>query len=143
MGRLWVGGGKEEPSTSLCQQTSPPSRWTTWPTSPSLRPATQEDACHGRSPAPTCCDRTPGTPSSSVRRAPRGEGGARRGYRLTAPPAAPRMEPSSLENVLEPCAYAPTYVLKDFPIARYQGLQFVSAPTRVQETGLQPSRRPP
>lgn len=40
---------------------------------------------------------------------------------------APRMEPLSLENVLEPCAYAPTYVLKDFPIARYQGLQFVSA----------------
>ncbi|XP_010638751.1 N-acetyl-beta-glucosaminyl-glycoprotein 4-beta-N-acetylgalactosaminyltransferase 1 [Fukomys damarensis] len=37
----------------------------------------------------------------------------------------PRMEPSSLESVLEPCAYAPTYVLKDFPIARYQGLQFV------------------
>ncbi|XP_008589001.1 PREDICTED: N-acetyl-beta-glucosaminyl-glycoprotein 4-beta-N-acetylgalactosaminyltransferase 1 [Galeopterus variegatus] len=36
----------------------------------------------------------------------------------------PRMEPSSLENVLEPCAYAPTYVVKDFPIARYQGLQF-------------------
>nr|XP_003461341.2 N-acetyl-beta-glucosaminyl-glycoprotein 4-beta-N-acetylgalactosaminyltransferase 1 isoform X1 [Cavia porcellus] len=37
----------------------------------------------------------------------------------------PRMEPSSLESVLEPCTYAPTYVLKDFPIARYQGLQFV------------------
>uniref|UniRef100_G3QMJ2 Beta-1,4-N-acetylgalactosaminyltransferase n=1 Tax=Gorilla gorilla gorilla TaxID=9595 RepID=G3QMJ2_GORGO len=37
----------------------------------------------------------------------------------------PRMESSSLENVLEPCAYAPTYVVKDFPIARYQGLQFV------------------
>uniref|UniRef100_A0A8C5KTZ9 Beta-1,4-N-acetylgalactosaminyltransferase n=1 Tax=Jaculus jaculus TaxID=51337 RepID=A0A8C5KTZ9_JACJA len=37
----------------------------------------------------------------------------------------PRMEPSSLEKVLEPCAYAPTYILKDFPIARYQGLQFV------------------
>nr|XP_058924110.1 N-acetyl-beta-glucosaminyl-glycoprotein 4-beta-N-acetylgalactosaminyltransferase 1 isoform X3 [Kogia breviceps] len=37
----------------------------------------------------------------------------------------PRVEPWSLENVLEPCAYAPTYVVKDFPIARYQGLQFV------------------
>ncbi|KAM6157829.1 N-acetyl-beta-glucosaminyl-glycoprotein 4-beta-N-acetylgalactosaminyltransferase 1 [Rhynchocyon petersi] len=37
----------------------------------------------------------------------------------------PRMEPAHLENVLEPCAYAPTYVVKDFPIARYQGLQFV------------------
>ncbi|KAM4846007.1 N-acetyl-beta-glucosaminyl-glycoprotein 4-beta-N-acetylgalactosaminyltransferase 1 [Thomomys bottae] len=37
----------------------------------------------------------------------------------------PRIEPSSLENVLEPCTYAPTYILKDFPIARYQGLQFV------------------
>ncbi|XP_049636890.1 N-acetyl-beta-glucosaminyl-glycoprotein 4-beta-N-acetylgalactosaminyltransferase 1 [Suncus etruscus] len=37
----------------------------------------------------------------------------------------PRVEPSSLEGVLEPCTYAPTYVVKDFPIARYQGLQFV------------------
>ncbi|XP_072495678.1 N-acetyl-beta-glucosaminyl-glycoprotein 4-beta-N-acetylgalactosaminyltransferase 1 [Notamacropus eugenii] len=37
----------------------------------------------------------------------------------------PRLEPSHLENVLLPCAYAPTYVVKDFPIARYQGLQFV------------------
>uniref|UniRef100_A0A8C2XXK8 Beta-1,4-N-acetylgalactosaminyltransferase n=1 Tax=Capra hircus TaxID=9925 RepID=A0A8C2XXK8_CAPHI len=37
----------------------------------------------------------------------------------------PRVEPSDLESVLEPCAYAPTYVVKDFPIARYQGLQFV------------------
>ncbi|XP_068964065.1 N-acetyl-beta-glucosaminyl-glycoprotein 4-beta-N-acetylgalactosaminyltransferase 1 isoform X2 [Petaurus breviceps papuanus] len=37
----------------------------------------------------------------------------------------PRLEPSRLENVLLPCAYAPTYVVKDFPIARYQGLQFV------------------
>ncbi|XP_056657008.1 N-acetyl-beta-glucosaminyl-glycoprotein 4-beta-N-acetylgalactosaminyltransferase 1 isoform X2 [Monodelphis domestica] len=37
----------------------------------------------------------------------------------------PRIEPSRLENVLAPCAYAPTYVVKDFPIARYQGLQFV------------------
>nr|XP_020835069.1 N-acetyl-beta-glucosaminyl-glycoprotein 4-beta-N-acetylgalactosaminyltransferase 1 [Phascolarctos cinereus] len=37
----------------------------------------------------------------------------------------PRLEPSHLENVLVPCAYAPTYVVKDFPIARYQGLQFV------------------
>lgn len=46
---------------------------------------------------------------------------------VTTLPTAPRVEPSSLENVLEPCAYAPTYVVKDFPIARYQGLQFVSA----------------
>ncbi|XP_044799864.1 N-acetyl-beta-glucosaminyl-glycoprotein 4-beta-N-acetylgalactosaminyltransferase 1 isoform X3 [Bubalus bubalis] len=37
----------------------------------------------------------------------------------------PRVEPSDLESVLEPCTYAPTYVVKDFPIARYQGLQFV------------------
>ncbi|XP_038620263.1 N-acetyl-beta-glucosaminyl-glycoprotein 4-beta-N-acetylgalactosaminyltransferase 1 isoform X1 [Tachyglossus aculeatus] len=37
----------------------------------------------------------------------------------------PRVEPSHVENVLVPCAYAPTYVVKDFPIARYQGLQFV------------------
>lgn len=40
--------------------------------------------------------------------------------------AAPAIEPSRVENVLVPCAYSPTYVVKDFPIARYQGLQFVS-----------------
>nr|XP_060626103.1 N-acetyl-beta-glucosaminyl-glycoprotein 4-beta-N-acetylgalactosaminyltransferase 1 [Anolis sagrei ordinatus] len=37
----------------------------------------------------------------------------------------PQIEPSHVENVLVPCAYSPTYVVKDFPIARYQGLQFV------------------
>ncbi|XP_029438962.1 N-acetyl-beta-glucosaminyl-glycoprotein 4-beta-N-acetylgalactosaminyltransferase 1 [Rhinatrema bivittatum] len=37
----------------------------------------------------------------------------------------PLIEPSWVENVLVPCAYTPTYVVKDFPIARYQGLQFV------------------
>ncbi|KAM6115330.1 LOW QUALITY PROTEIN: N-acetyl-beta-glucosaminyl-glycoprotein 4-beta-N-acetylgalactosaminyltransferase 1 [Pterocles gutturalis] len=37
----------------------------------------------------------------------------------------PAIEASRLENVLVPCAYSPTYVVKDFPIARYQGLQFV------------------
>lgn len=35
-----------------------------------------------------------------------------------------------MENVLVPCAYSPTYVVKDFPIARYQGLQFVSVSPR-------------
>ncbi|XP_040266250.1 N-acetyl-beta-glucosaminyl-glycoprotein 4-beta-N-acetylgalactosaminyltransferase 1 [Bufo bufo] len=37
----------------------------------------------------------------------------------------PMIEQSKVENVLVPCAYSPTYVVKDFPIARYQGLQFV------------------
>lgn len=37
----------------------------------------------------------------------------------------PMIEQSRVENVLVPCAYNPTYVVKDFPIARYQGLQFV------------------
>lgn len=36
------------------------------------------------------------------------------------------IHPSRLENVLPACLYSPTYVVKDFPIARYQGLQFVS-----------------
>ncbi|KAF3854601.1 hypothetical protein F7725_022656 [Dissostichus mawsoni] len=36
----------------------------------------------------------------------------------------PMIDPS-LENVLPACLYSPTYVVKDFPIARYQGLQFV------------------
>ena len=39
---------------------------------------------------------------------------------------APMIDPSRLENVLPACLYSPTYVVKDFPIARYQGLQFVS-----------------
>ncbi|KAM6937454.1 N-acetyl-beta-glucosaminyl-glycoprotein 4-beta-N-acetylgalactosaminyltransferase 1 [Xenentodon cancila] len=37
----------------------------------------------------------------------------------------PMINPSHLENVLPACLYSPTYVVKDFPIARYQGLQFV------------------
>ncbi|XP_078537400.1 N-acetyl-beta-glucosaminyl-glycoprotein 4-beta-N-acetylgalactosaminyltransferase 1 isoform X1 [Lissotriton helveticus] len=37
----------------------------------------------------------------------------------------PLIEKSRVDNVLVPCAYAPTYIVKDFPIARYQGLQFV------------------
>ncbi|NXG76774.1 B4GN4 acetylgalactosaminyltransferase, partial [Baryphthengus martii] len=37
----------------------------------------------------------------------------------------PAIEAFRVENVLVPCAYSPTYVVKDFPIARYQGLQFV------------------
>lgn len=63
-------------------------------------------------------------------------------HTVCTPPSAPRVEPSSLENVLEPCAYAPTYVVKDFPIARYQGLQFVSAP-RVPEMQAFLSPGPP
>ncbi|XP_061078098.1 N-acetyl-beta-glucosaminyl-glycoprotein 4-beta-N-acetylgalactosaminyltransferase 1 [Conger conger] len=39
--------------------------------------------------------------------------------------STPMMEASRLENVLPACLYSPTYVVKDFPIARYQGLQFV------------------
>ncbi|KAG8012516.1 N-acetyl-beta-glucosaminyl-glycoprotein 4-beta-N-acetylgalactosaminyltransferase 1, partial [Nibea albiflora] len=39
--------------------------------------------------------------------------------------ATPMIDPSRLENVLPACLYSPTYVVKDFPIARYQGLQFV------------------
>uniref|UniRef100_A0A3B3VZ21 Hexosyltransferase n=1 Tax=Poecilia latipinna TaxID=48699 RepID=A0A3B3VZ21_9TELE len=37
----------------------------------------------------------------------------------------PVIDPSRLQNVLPACLYSPTYVVKDFPIARYQGLQFV------------------
>ncbi|XP_051978544.1 N-acetyl-beta-glucosaminyl-glycoprotein 4-beta-N-acetylgalactosaminyltransferase 1-like [Xyrauchen texanus] len=37
----------------------------------------------------------------------------------------PMINPAHLENVLPTCLYSPTYVVKDFPIARYQGLQFV------------------
>ncbi|XP_060932894.1 N-acetyl-beta-glucosaminyl-glycoprotein 4-beta-N-acetylgalactosaminyltransferase 1 [Limanda limanda] len=37
----------------------------------------------------------------------------------------PMISPFRLENVLPACLYSPTYVVKDFPIARYQGLQFV------------------
>lgn len=44
--------------------------------------------------------------------------------------SAPAIEASRVENVLVPCAYSPTYVVKDFPIARYQGLQFVSVSLR-------------
>ncbi|MBN3324029.1 B4GN4 acetylgalactosaminyltransferase, partial [Atractosteus spatula] len=39
--------------------------------------------------------------------------------------STPMIDPSHLENILPACLYSPTYVVKDFPIARYQGLQFV------------------
>nr|XP_040018275.1 N-acetyl-beta-glucosaminyl-glycoprotein 4-beta-N-acetylgalactosaminyltransferase 1-like [Gasterosteus aculeatus aculeatus] len=39
--------------------------------------------------------------------------------------STPMIDRSRLENVLPACLYSPTYVVKDFPIARYQGLQFV------------------
>ncbi|KAM9377794.1 N-acetyl-beta-glucosaminyl-glycoprotein 4-beta-N-acetylgalactosaminyltransferase 1 [Pholidichthys leucotaenia] len=39
--------------------------------------------------------------------------------------STPMIDPSRLENILPACLYSPTYVVKDFPIARYQGLQFV------------------
>ncbi|KAL6461483.1 hypothetical protein MHYP_G00296270 [Metynnis hypsauchen] len=37
----------------------------------------------------------------------------------------PMIERSRLDRVLPSCLYSPTYIVKDFPIARYQGLQFV------------------
>ncbi|XP_066512610.1 N-acetyl-beta-glucosaminyl-glycoprotein 4-beta-N-acetylgalactosaminyltransferase 1-like [Hoplias malabaricus] len=37
----------------------------------------------------------------------------------------PMIDESRLEKVLPSCLYSPTYIVKDFPIARYQGLQFV------------------
>ncbi|XP_022520969.2 N-acetyl-beta-glucosaminyl-glycoprotein 4-beta-N-acetylgalactosaminyltransferase 1 [Astyanax mexicanus] len=37
----------------------------------------------------------------------------------------PMIDASRLEKVLPSCLYSPTYIVKDFPIARYQGLQFV------------------
>uniref|UniRef100_A0A3B5MV17 Hexosyltransferase n=1 Tax=Xiphophorus couchianus TaxID=32473 RepID=A0A3B5MV17_9TELE len=37
----------------------------------------------------------------------------------------PMIDHTRLQNVLPACLYSPTYVVKDFPIARYQGLQFV------------------
>ncbi|XP_036007439.1 N-acetyl-beta-glucosaminyl-glycoprotein 4-beta-N-acetylgalactosaminyltransferase 1 [Fundulus heteroclitus] len=39
--------------------------------------------------------------------------------------STPMIDPARLQNVLPACLYSPTYVVKDFPIARYQGLQFV------------------
>ncbi|XP_069752525.1 N-acetyl-beta-glucosaminyl-glycoprotein 4-beta-N-acetylgalactosaminyltransferase 1-like isoform X3 [Narcine bancroftii] len=37
----------------------------------------------------------------------------------------PPIDPSRVQHVLPTCLYLPTYIVKDFPIARYQGLQFV------------------
>ncbi|XP_067902084.1 N-acetyl-beta-glucosaminyl-glycoprotein 4-beta-N-acetylgalactosaminyltransferase 1 isoform X2 [Heterodontus francisci] len=37
----------------------------------------------------------------------------------------PPIDPSQVQHILPPCVYSPTYIVKDFPIARYQGLQFV------------------
>ncbi|XP_026869597.2 N-acetyl-beta-glucosaminyl-glycoprotein 4-beta-N-acetylgalactosaminyltransferase 1 [Electrophorus electricus] len=40
----------------------------------------------------------------------------------------PMIDRSRVEKVLPSCLYSPTYIVKDFPIARYQGLQFVYLP---------------
>ncbi|XP_051885163.1 N-acetyl-beta-glucosaminyl-glycoprotein 4-beta-N-acetylgalactosaminyltransferase 1-like [Pristis pectinata] len=37
----------------------------------------------------------------------------------------PPIDPLRVQHVLPTCLYLPTYIVKDFPIARYQGLQFV------------------
>lgn len=52
-------------------------------------------------------------------------------FSLSPLSSAPMIDPSRLENVLPACLYSPTYVVKDFPIARYQGLQFVSHLSRM------------
>lgn len=46
------------------------------------------------------------------------------------------MDQSRLEKVLPSCVYSPTYVVRDFPIARYQGLQFVSSTDTPYELDL-------
>lgn len=51
-------------------------------------------------------------------------------------PSVPMIDRSRLDNVLPSCIYSPTYVVKDFPIARYQGLQFVSDRTSFWTSGL-------
>lgn len=51
-------------------------------------------------------------------------------------PLVPMMEQSRLEKVLPSCIYSPTYVVRDFPIARYQGLQFVSSTDTPDELEL-------
>ncbi|XP_077451807.1 N-acetyl-beta-glucosaminyl-glycoprotein 4-beta-N-acetylgalactosaminyltransferase 1 [Stigmatopora argus] len=65
---------------------------------------------------------------------PRSAGPRRHGADMLQPDprdtfyTTPDISPSRLVNVLPACLYSPTYVVKDFPMARYQGLQFVYLP---------------
>uniref|UniRef100_A0A8B9J7R6 Hexosyltransferase n=1 Tax=Astyanax mexicanus TaxID=7994 RepID=A0A8B9J7R6_ASTMX len=76
-------------------------------------------------------DHIPQTLASHSRVPGLAEAGSRHGADMLKPDPrdtffkTPMIDPSRLENVLPSCLYSPTYVVKDFPIARYQGLQFV------------------
>uniref|UniRef100_A0A8C9R0X5 Beta-1,4-N-acetylgalactosaminyltransferase n=1 Tax=Scleropages formosus TaxID=113540 RepID=A0A8C9R0X5_SCLFO len=76
-------------------------------------------------------DHIPQTPASHSRNPADPPAGGPHGADMLRPDPrdtfyrTPMIESSRLENVLPACLYSPTYVVKDFPIARYQGLQFV------------------
>uniref|UniRef100_A0A8C4RMB5 Beta-1,4-N-acetylgalactosaminyltransferase n=1 Tax=Erpetoichthys calabaricus TaxID=27687 RepID=A0A8C4RMB5_ERPCA len=73
----------------------------------------------------------PQTYASHARVRPGSRGESRHGADMLKPDPrdtfflTPLIDASRLKNVLPACLYSPTYVVKDFPIARYQGLQFV------------------
>ncbi|KAM8890636.1 N-acetyl-beta-glucosaminyl-glycoprotein 4-beta-N-acetylgalactosaminyltransferase 1 [Spinachia spinachia] len=70
-------------------------------------------------------------PAEAQARSLQGGGVAQHGADMLKPDprdtfySTPMIDRSRLDNVLPACLYSPTYVVKDFPIARYQGLQFV------------------